>query len=397
MRVALVHEFLIQQGGAEKVLEAFHELFPEAPVYTLFYDRNRTGGRYDGWDVRSSFLQKIPGALAHYKWFLPLMGWAMERFDLSGYDVVLSDSSAFAMGALKPQKAVHICYCHTPTRYIWENHDDYIENLPYPKFLKILAHIYIKNHQTKWDLRAALRPDWFIANSRTVQERIKKYYARDSTVIYPPVDTEFFRPHPNPLLAKKREKGAYFLTGSRLEPYKKIDLVVQAFRKLKLPLKVIGTGTQLQELKVKSKQSKNIEFLGRVTDTNLQKLYAQAQAFVFPALEDAGIMVLESLACGTPVIGLNKGGTAEFVRDRENGALFANQNVQDIVAAVNRFQTMEFNSEKIRTTVLQFGKEEFKRKIFEFITRVITSPQPSPIPEREENPLFISPSRGGEN
>ena len=375
MRVALVHEFLIQMGGAEKVLQNFHEIFPTAPVYTLFYDRARTGGVFDGWDIRTSKLQKFK---QRYKWTLPLMPRAIESFDFSGYDVVLSDSSAFAKGIITKKPTVHICYCHTPTRYLWESMDEYAANLAYPSFIKLALKHYLKFNLKKWDYKSAQRPDYFIANSKTVQGRIKKYYDRDSTVIYPPVDTDFYN-------RKKGGKGEYFLTGSRLEPYKKIDLVVQAFNELKLPLKVVGTGTELEKLKTTAKS--NVEFVGRVSDEQLRDLYCGAQAFVFPAIEDAGIMVLEALSSGTPVIGLNGGGTAEFVEDPENGVLFENQTIKDILAAVKRFQDMQFDSEKIRETALPFDKKEFKRKITEFI---YLSLNPSLLKEKDREPHAYS-------
>ncbi|OGE79230.1 MAG: hypothetical protein A2751_04540 [Candidatus Doudnabacteria bacterium RIFCSPHIGHO2_01_FULL_46_14] len=375
MRVALVHEFLIQMGGAEKVLQNFHEIFPTAPVYTLFYDRARTGGVFDGWDIRTSKLQKFK---QRYKWTLPLMPRAIESFDFSGYDVVLSDSSAFAKGIITKKPTVHICYCHTPTRYLWESMDEYAANLAYPSFIKLALKHYLKFNLKKWDYKSAQRPDYFIANSKTVQGRIKKYYDRDSTVIYPPVDTDFYN-------RKKGGKGEYFLTGSRLEPYKKIDLVVQAFNELKLPLKVVGTGTELEKLKTTAKS--NVEFVGRVSDEQLRDLYCGAQAFVFPAIEDAGIMVLEALSSGTPVIGLNRGGTAEFVEDPENGVLFENQTIKDILAAVKRFQDMQFDSEKIRETALPFDKKEFKRKITEFI---YLSLNPSLLKEKDREPHAYS-------
>lgn len=365
MKVALVHEFLIQMGGAEKVLSSFHEVFPEAPVYTLFYDEKKTSGQFKDWDIRTSKLQKFK---RHYKWTLLLLPKAIESFDFSEYDLILSDSSAFGKGIITKKPTVHVCYCHTPTRYLWESMDEYVANLSYPWLVKLAVKHFLKFNLKKWDHQAAQRPDYFIANSKTVQTRIKKYYGRESEVIYPPVDTEFFRPHPNPLLTKERAKGeVYFLTGSRLEPYKKIDLAVRAFNQLGLRLKVVGTGTQEAELRMKNKESRNIEFLGRVSDAELRDLYNRAKAFVFPAVEDAGIMVLESLSCGTPVIGLDQGGTAEFIRDGENGILFANQTAEDIVAAVKRFQRLEFSADKLRATAVPFGKEEFKRKITEFV------------------------------
>ncbi|OGF00429.1 MAG: hypothetical protein A3G07_00815 [Candidatus Doudnabacteria bacterium RIFCSPLOWO2_12_FULL_47_12] len=354
MRVALVHEFLIQMGGAEKALRNFHEIFPKAPVFTLFYYKERTDGIFEGWDIRTSRLQRLKN---RYKWFLPLMPRAIESFDLSGYDVVLSDASAFAKGVITKKPTVHVCYCHTPTRYIWEDAAGYVNSLPYPRIVKLLAKHYLNFNLKKWDYRAAQRPDYMIANSKTVQARIKKYYDRASTVIYPPVDTDFYKP--------TGARQDYFLTGSRLEPYKKIDLVVQAFNELKLSLKVVGTGTELERLKNMAKS--NIDFVGRVSDQELRKLYGGAQAFVFPAVEDAGLMVLEALSCGTPVIGLNMGGTAEFVGDGENGILFQNQTVDDIVAAVRRFRSENFKADVLRRSTLPYDRAVFKKKITDFV------------------------------
>jgi glycosyltransferase involved in cell wall biosynthesis len=368
LKVALVHEFLTQYGGAERILENFHEMFPDAPVFTLVYDEQGTGGKFRNWNIKTSFLN-TPAKVMPYKILLPLMPRAIEGFDFSGYDLVISDSSAFAKGIVTKKPAVHICYCHTPTRYLWESMGEYVANLPYNSLLKKLGKHYLKFNLKKWDYRASQRPDYMIANSKTVQERIKKYYGRDSEVVYPPVDTEFFNnnvPQP-PLNLRGGEGELYFLTGSRLEPYKRIDLMVQAFNQSGLKLKVFGTGTELGKLKSMAKS--NIEFLGRVSDEELRNLYAGAKAFIFPALEDAGISVLESLACGTPVIGLNAGGTAEFVRDGENGFLMNEQSIGAIRAAVQKLSTNNFDSQKIRESVLQYDKSSFKLNILDFINR----------------------------
>ena len=357
MKVALVHEFLTQLGGAERVLQTFHELFPDAPVYTLVYDKTPTQGFFDNWDIRTSFLQNLPLAVRKYKWFLPLMPRAAEKFDFSGYDLVLSDSSAFAKGIITKPPTVHVCYCHTPTRYVWQDRDEYIDSLPYPKYIKHYIKYYAIHYMQGWDYKAAQRPNHIIANSRTVQGRIKKYYDRDSQVIYPPVDTAFFRP--------TGEKGDYFLTASRLEPYKKIDLVIDAFNRLNLPLKVAGDGAEIEKLRGASRP--NVEFLGRVSDEELRNLYSGAKAFIFPALEDAGIMPLEALACGTPVIGLNKGGVAEFIKDGEHGVLFADQTIDGIFSAEKKLAMTNFDPEKLRARTLEFDKEIFKEKIRAFI------------------------------
>ena len=341
------------------VLQNLHEIFPEAPVYTLIHDSKTTSEKFSAWPIRTSFLDRWAKRIS-YKWLLPLMPRAVQSFDLSGYDVVISDSSAFAKGVITKNPTVHICYCHTPTRYLWQDMDGYIKFLPYPWFVKMLARHYLKFNLKKWDWKAAQRPDFYIANSETVRERIKKYYNRDATVIYPPVDTDFFSPLP-----QGQGAPSYYLTGSRLEPYKKIDIVVSAFNELKLPLKVVGSGTEAKSLKLKAKS--NIEFVGQVDREQLRTLYQNAKAFVFPALEDAGLMVLESLSCGTPVIGFNQGGTAEFVKDGASGVLFSNQTAEDVITAVEMFSGMRFDPQTLRNTVLPYDKKEFKRKIIEFV------------------------------
>ncbi len=357
-KIALVHEFLTQLGGAERVLQALHEIFPAASVYTLVHDKAKTQGVFANWDVRPSFLQQLPGGVKSYKWYLFLMPKAIESFDFSGFDLVLSDSSAFAKGVITKKPTIHICYTHTPTRYLWQDLNSYVAQARIPAILKPIIKSYLKHYLRSWDYDAAQKPDFLIANSQTVGERVKQYYDRESEVIYPPVDTEFFKPVAN--------KQNYFFTASRLEPYKKIELAIEAFNQLKLPLKVAGDGTELKKLKIKYQKS-NIEFLGRVTDEELRNLYAGAKAFIFPAYEDAGIMVLEALACGTPVIGFQRGGTAEFIRDGENGVLFAEQTVDSLLTAVKKISTMKFDPFKLRESALPFDKERFKEKILAFI------------------------------
>lgn len=370
MRVALVHEFLTQLGGAERVLGSFHEIFPEAPVFTLVYDRQKTRGLFEGWEIRTSFLQNLPEVPEKYKWYLPLMPRAIESFDFSKFDLVLSDSSAFAKGAITKKPTIHICYCHTPTRYLWQDMDGYMSNLKYPSIVKAAAKIYLKNYLRAWDYRAAQRPGFFIANSKTVQDRIKKNYNRDSEVIYPPVDTVFFSPSPDEGRVAEGREGYYF-TASRLESYKKIDLVVETFNELGWPLKVAGGGTETQSLKRKAKS--NIEFLGRVSDEGLRNLYRGAEAFIFPAEEDAGIMVLEALSCGTPVVAYGQGGAAEFIRDGENGLLMNEQSVDQLFSIAKRWSMYKFDPAKLRGSVVEFDKEAFKKKILDFIHSKLSS------------------------
>src|SRR3989338_3225375 len=277
-KIALVHEFFTQLGGAERVLAEFLNLYPDATIFTLVYNSKRTGGLFDFYKKKTSFLQYLPFARSHHRWYLSLMPVAMESFDFSGYDIVLADASAFAKGVKVPESSLFICYCHTPTRYLWLETREYIESLNYPFFIKMILPPVI-SWLRRWDYKAAQRPHHFIANSQTVRDRIKKFYNRDSVVIYPPVDTEFFHPTGN--------KENYFFAASRLEPYKKIKIVIEAFNDLGLPLKIAGSGTASASLRKIARP--NIEFLGRVTDEELIRKYSEAQAYIFPAQEDAGI------------------------------------------------------------------------------------------------------------
>ena len=348
------------------MLRSLHELFPQAPTFTLVHDPLKTEGVFSKWDVRTSFLQKIPGAIRGYKYFLPLMTKAIESFNFGDYDLVISDSSAFAKGVITRKPTVHISYCHTPTRYLWQETDDYVANINYSSAVKWLARHYLPRLK-KWDYRAARRPDYFIANSQTVRERIKNYYDRDSEVIYPPVDTGFFTP-----TSHQPPPKSYYLTGSRLVQYKRIDLVIEAFNRLDTPLIVAGDGPELENLKRKVRNPK-IEFLGDVSDEELRELYQEAKAFIFPAHEDAGIMVLESLACGTPVIGLKAGGTGEFVKDGVHGVLFLRPKTEDIIEAINRFQPTNFDPQILKARALEFDKAKFKEKIKDFVSKVLAN------------------------
>ncbi|MGE5297664.1 MAG: glycosyltransferase [Acidobacteriaceae bacterium] len=355
MKIALVHEYLTQLGGAERVLENFLEIWPDATLYLLVYDKNKTEGRFEKVRKVTSFLDKFPFVKNHHKLFLALMPAAIESFRFDDFDLVLSDSSSFAKGVIT--KKPHICYCHTPTRFVWTESENYMDKQPYPEILKACGRLALK-YIKKWDLRASQRPDFFIANSKNVQDRIKKFYGRGSEVIYPPVDTDFFSPTGG-------GRQDYYLVASRLEPYKKVDLVIEAFNDLKLPLKVAGIGTQLGSLKKIARG--NIEFLGRVSDKELKKLYSEAKAFVFPAEEDAGIMMLEAQSCGTPVVAFRKGGALELVKENVTGIYFNEQTSAAIKQAITEFKPEIFDPSAIRQFALQFDKKEFQKNIRRFV------------------------------
>lgn len=358
MRVALVHDHLIQHGGAERVLSALQAMWPQAPTYTLYYDRDALMADYGHKDIRTSFLQKMPLAKRTFRWYLPLMPLATEHHDVSGFDVVVSSASAFAKGVITKPDTLHICYCHTPTRYLWSDTTSYIEELNAPKIVKAVLPLFL-SHLRMWDQLATHRIDHFIANSQTVKDRIKKYYRRDSTVIHPPVDVNQF--------AISNEEKKYYLVGGRLVAYKRFDLVVDAFTKLGLPLKIFGTGPAEKDLKRRA--GPNIEFLGRVSDSERARLYANAIAFLHPHEEDFGLTAVESMAAGRPVIAYRKGGALETVIDGETGIFFDVQTTEGLMEAVQKFHPEDFNPEKIRTHAEKFSTENFRKAMHEFVNK----------------------------
>jgi len=362
MRIALVHDYLNQYGGAERVLTAFCEMFPEAPIYTLVYDARLTGYAFEGRRIKTSFLQRIPFVASKHRYFPIFMPYAVEQFDLSDYDLVISDSGSYAKGIITKPGTLHISYCHTPHRYIWDNSHRLIEEFGYPRFVKIFGPIFT-TYVRLWDEHAAERVDAFIANSQFVQRRIKKYYHRDSQVIYPPVDCDkFYVGCPIPRIYSD---NYYFLMVGRLVPYKKFGLAVRVFNKLGLPLKIIGDGPELKNLQKIA--SKNIEFLGLVSEQYLPEYYTYAEALIFPQEEDFGVVAVESMASGRPVVAYRAGGALEIIKEGEDGIFFDEQTEESLVGAIRKFQTMQFDSKLIREHAMRFDKERFKKEVLDFI------------------------------
>ncbi|MBU1102800.1 glycosyltransferase [Patescibacteria group bacterium] len=357
MRVALVHDYLNQYGGAERVLEAFCEIWPEAPIFTLIYDERRTGGAFAGRKIKTSFLQKVPLVKKHHRPFLMLMPLAIEQFDLSKYDLVISDSASFAKGVITRPKTLHICYCHTPTRYVWDDSHKYIEEFNYPALVKKIIPPFL-NYLRLWDEAASSRPDKYLANSHFVASRIRKYYQQEATVIHPPVKTSFF------YIGQPQD---YFLVVARFLPYKKIDLAIRAFNELGWPLKIIGDGPEKKRLQKIA--GSNIEFVGLVNEDLLKDYYARCCAFIFAQEEDFGISAVEAMGAGRPVIAYQSGGALEIIKDGETGIFFKEQTVDSLVSALKKFRDQEFNPEVIRQHALQFDKEIFKNKIKEFVNQ----------------------------
>lgn len=366
MRIAIVHDYLIQIGGAERVVETLCEMFPEAPIFTLLYDDRIMNGIFKSKTIKSSFLQKIPFAKKYHRYFLALMPFAIGRFDLSGYDLIISSSSSYAKGFKKPKNSLHICYCHTPLRYAWDDTGRFIRESNYPRFVKLFIPFLIE-HIKKWDLKAASGVDYFIANSNFIADKIKRYYKRDAIVIYPPVGiTNNSQP------ATYDKERDYYLIVSRLLPYKRIDIAIQAFNELaRLPagkglkLKIVGDGPERKNLEKMA--GKNIEFLGSRYDEELIDIYGECKAFIFPQEEDFGITAVEAQMAGRPVIAFQAGGALESVVDGKTGVFFKKQNKDSLIDAIRRFDKMKFSEEEIMIHAQKFSKENFKKKIKEFI------------------------------
>lgn len=358
---ALVHDWLNQIGGAENVLESLAQMYPRAPIYTSMYWPALTTQRpaFAGWDIRTSFMQHLPGVLRHHQWYLPLYPLAFEQFDLNAYELVLSNKSGFCHGVLTGPETCHICYCLTPTRFIW-SFDSYAQREEgVGRALSGLLRPVI-SYLRLWDRQAADRVDHFVAISRTVQRRIQKYYRRSSVIIYPPVDTDRFVPSTDP-------PGDYYLAGGRLIPYKRLDLAVRAFTQLGLPLVVYGEGRDAASLKAEA--GPNITFLGQVSWDRLVDLFQHCRAFVFPGLEDFGIAPVEAQATGRPVIAFAGGGSLDTVVDGVTGVLFGEQSVASLVAAVQRCAETPFDPQVIRQHALRFSAQRFCRELEDYVAQ----------------------------
>lgn len=362
LKVALVHDFLIQLGGAENILKEFANIFPDADIYTIVSNEKVNQKLLPGRKVINSFIQKLPLGKKFYRAYLGLMPRAIEGFDFSGYDLVLSDCSAFSKGIITDKtKTLHICYLHTPTRYLWGETDFYIKTTV-PKPAQFLVKLMIPSLR-RWDLKAAQRPDYIIANAQTISDRSEKYYQRKADqVIYPFAETDKFVPQ------HKVESKDYFLMANRLVAYKRNDIVIQAFNKLKLPLRVVGTGYSLNYLKSLN-TSANTTFLGRVSDQDLIDNYQQCRAYIFPALEDFGITPIEAMAAGKPVIAYNEGGVTESVIAGQTGLFFNEQTPESVIQAIKNFSKLKFDQAKIIDRALQFNKVKFTNEISQFIKK----------------------------
>lgn len=356
MRLALIHDWLPFMGGAERVLTNFVELYPNAPIYTTICNKEKIDGPIRDAEIITSKLQKNKPIENHRKLF-PFMLTAIEQFDLNDFDVVLSSSSSIAKAVITKPDTMHVCYCHSPMRYGWEFSHEYAGKMAGKGSLKSKLLSYFLTGVRVWDYSSAARVDYFIANSENVAKRIWKHYRRESVVIHPPVRCEFFQ--------ISNENEDYFLVVSRLQEYKRIDLVVETFNKLNLPLVIIGDGPEKEKLMKMA--NKNIKFLGRASDAVIKEHYAKCKAFIFPGEEDFGITPLEAQASGRPVIAYGKGGALETVVDGVTGMFFKEQKVEDLEEAIKKFEKAKFCKETIRKNAEKFDEKIFKAKIEDFI------------------------------
>ena len=356
-KVALVHDWLNGMRGGEKCLEVMCELFPDADLYTLIHKIGGLSEIIESMNIKTSFLQHLPFAQKNYRYFLPLFPLAIERFDFSKYDFILSSSHCVAKGVKKEKSVFHVSYVHTPMRYVWDQFDTYFRQSRTSWSIRMSAEL-IRPYLQRWDINTANNVDTFLCNSKNVRRKIFDYYGRESQVIYPPVNLSFFKPG--------EVKGNFYLVVGALAPNKRVDLAIDAFNMLKLPLKICGIGQD--EGYCRSIAGKNIEFLGALSNKKLLKLYQQARALIFPGEDDFGITPLEAQACNTPVIAYASGGALETVTER-TGIFFEEQEVESLCMAVEKMEDIwgDFNPESFEKQIERFGREKFKDQLADAI------------------------------
>ncbi len=358
-KVAIVHDWLVSMRGGEYVLEAILDVFPDADVFTLFYEKSNISNKINSHKIYTSSLNKNIFKRKYYRYLLHKMPLEIEKFDLSSYDLVVSSSHCVAKGVITPPDSIHIGYIHTPMRYIWDQYHNYFGEA---KFLK-KKFIDKKLHYLRlWDVASSSRVDYFIANSNFVKERIKKYYKREAEVIHPPVDTDFFTPDNS-----KMDKN-YFIYIGALVPYKRVDILIEAFNSINENLVIVGKGSE--EKRLKKIASSNIKFLKDVEREVLRELLRGARAFVYSGVEDFGISFVEAQAVGVPVIAYGKGGIKDIVKEEKTGILFYRQDSKAILEAIDKFYEIDFKVEEIRESAMKFSKKVFLDKFKGFVSKL---------------------------
>jgi glycosyltransferase involved in cell wall biosynthesis len=361
-RVAVVHDWLTIPGGSEQVVLELLQMFPQAELFTSVYDPAPWPSEITDRPVHTSFLNRIPGAVRHYPKLLPLMERAFRSFDLSGFDLVLSSSHAFAKNVRTPPGAPHVCYCHTPMRYAWE--ESFLEGEDIGRATRLLLPPLLAWLRRK-DLAGARGPDLFVANSHHVADRIHRFYGRTAEIVHPPVDVDHY-------LGLPRAPADFYLAFGRVVPYKRVDLSVAACARLGRALEVAGDGRALDA--VRAGAGDGARFLGRVSETERNRLLGGARAVLFPGEEDFGIVPVEAQAAGVPVIAYGVGGAAESVLDGRTGVLFGEQTVSALVAAIERFEGLEIDEDAVRGNAERFGRERFRSEMAAVILRARGAP-----------------------
>jgi len=377
LKKALISDWYYVNGGAEKVIHSINSIWEDFDNFALIDFLNDEDRAYilNGKKAKTSFIQKLPTAKQNHRKFLQLFPIAIEQFDLTDYELIISSSSAVAKGVRTHKNQLHICYCHSPMRYAWDLEDQYLKDSGLDKGLKGFYAKYVLNKIREWDVTNSENVDYFIANSNHIAQRIKKIYNRESTVIYPPVDIDFF--------TLEEQKEDYYFTASRLVSYKKTQLIVQAFNKLpQLKLIVAGDGPEFGKLKKIA--NSNIEFVGFVDALRLKTYMQKAKAFVFAAEEDFGITPVEAQACGTPVIAFGRGGTLETVVENKTGVFFQEQSPQKIKEAVISFEKIKFDPRIIREHAMKFSKQRFENEMKDFVKKNLTN-----FHKKQKKPIYL--------
>lgn len=360
-RVAIVHEWFTSMRGGEKCVEALCEVFPDATLFALVHAKGSVSPAIERMPIHTSFIQGLPGGVENYRHYLPLFPSAVRRFDLNGFDIVISSNHCAAKGVRTPASALHICYCYTPMRYIWGQYDEYFGPGRAGLATRVAMRV-VRGYLRRWDVRTAVNPHRFIAISENVRCRIRDIYHRDSDLIYPPVETA--------ALALSRRDDGYFLMVSALVPYKRVDLAVEAFNRIGDRLIVVGDGPEAARLRGMAKP--NVEFTGWLPDSRVRELYGGCAGVIFPGEEDFGIVPVEAIACGKPVVAFAKGGALETVLDTPSlatGVLFKEQTVEALIGAIRECKERTFDPEALRRFALGFDREIYKARMKEYILR----------------------------
>ena len=369
MRVALIHDWLTGMRGGEKVLDALCELFPDAAIHTLFHVRGAVAPSIERHRIRTSFVQRLPLAARHYRRYLPLFPFAVERFDLDDADLVISSSHCAVKAVVAPGRARHICYCHSPMRYAWDQFEAYFGAERVGRVANRWLYRPVMARLARWDAATAGRVDRFVANSAHVAARIRRYYNRQATIVHPPVDTGFYTPAD---VQTGPTRESHFLIVSALVPYKRLDLAINACARVGAPLHVVGDGPDRERLERLG--GPTVTFRGRLTDEQVRDEYRRARAVLLPGEEDFGIVPVEAQACGTPVVALARGGARETVIDGETGVLFSELTVPSLAVALERLAAARFDAERLRRQAERFSRPRYLEEMRAVIDETVAAP-----------------------